>query len=53
MNVKTYQRFHAGRISIVIQPPKNIIVAIKDAEMTAFVRISYSPFLHQLLFVFL
>ena len=31
MNVWTCQRFPGGRIPIVIQPPKNIIVAIIDA----------------------
>ena len=39
MNVKTYQRFTAGKIAIVlIQPPKNIIVAIIDVARKAFVR---------------
>ena len=54
MDVRTCQRFPAGRIPIVlIQTLKNIIVVDIDAAMTVFVGISYSPFLHQLLFVFL
>ena len=45
MDVRTCQRFPAGRIPIVlIQTPKNIIVVVIDAAMTVFVGISYSPF---------
>ena len=55
-NVRAFQRFHAERMrSVLFQPPKNI-VAMVHAAMTATVsplRKRQSPFLQQLLFVFL